>query len=132
MKRSKSTQILKYYWKSTAIAVLIAYGSLASGNNMPDTSFFHWEHTDKIVHAAMYLILAMTLAAANNRMGLKQTSLYALIPAIVYGVLMEVLQFTLTATRHAELLDMLANTIGAIAGVLIISYTKKWKYMAYL
>jgi len=38
--------------------------------------------------------------------------------SIVYGICIEIMQEYLWADRHADLLDVIANTIGSIAGVL--------------
>jgi VanZ family protein len=42
----------------------------------------------------------------------------AILMSIVYGICIEIMQEYLWADRHADLLDVIANTIGSIAGVL--------------
>jgi VanZ family protein len=50
--------------------------------------------------------------------------LILLIP-LFFGALMEILQMTLTASRKAEEIDLLANMGGIAAGVLLASLAKK-------
>ncbi len=44
-----------------------------------------------------------------------------------YGVLIEILQETLTTNRHFEWGDILMDTIGAVLGVLLARYALKKK-----
>ena len=54
----------------------------------------------------------------------------AVITSILYGIFIEVLQGTVFVSRSMELLDMLANSLGALAGILSFRLveTLKTKY----
>jgi VanZ family protein len=132
MKRSIQLTYLKNYINSIIVASLIAYGSLASGENIPETRILNWEHADKLVHALMYMVFSLVLTAANTRLLKKYSLLYAIVISIIYGGIMEILQFTLTQTRHAEFWDMGANALGAITGAYLFLLIKKSKYATYL
>lgn len=47
--------------------------------------------------------------------------------SILYGMLIEVLQETLTTTRHADIMDVLANFCGAALALIILIVMKKQK-----
>lgn len=78
--------------------------------------------TDKWGHMLAYLVLALCLGADSMRSELPQAAMYliALILPIAYGGLMELLQM-LCPPRMAEWTDWLADSIGAVAGILLIA-----------
>ena len=46
---------------------------------------------------------------------------------VIYGIIIEILQGVLTTTRESDLFDALANTLGAIVGLIGFQYVKKQK-----
>ena len=46
--------------------------------------------------------------------------MFAVVFAILFGIVIEVLQDTMTATRDLEVYDAIANTLGALVAALII------------
>lgn len=56
------------------------------------------------------------------------------ISAIVYGMIIEGLQYTLTWDRMMEFMDMVSNTLGAFVGLLLVRWyfsgkkQLKWKF----
>jgi VanZ family protein len=56
-------------------------------------------------------------------------SLYMLLAGVfAWGVLMEILQRLMSNGRGMELLDMLANLAGAVAGLIVYRFMdRKWK-----
>ena len=57
-----------------------------------------------------------------------KVTIYMLFFAILYGIIIEVLQYTLTVNRQGDILDALANTLGALLGMLVVRilFSKKW------
>lgn len=53
---------------------------------------------------------------------------YMLLFAVIYGIIIEVLQYTWTVNRHGDILDALANTVGALLGIWVarILFSRKW------
>lgn len=89
---------------------------------------------DKVVHTSIYAILAVLTYGGwvmqKNFGGLHQRTLIKVIVILaLYGLTIEIMQETLTADRHFEWLDELANTsgaaIGALTGKQILSWLKK-------
>jgi len=89
-------------------AVLIAYYSLSPTDGLPKV---RW--TDKISHFIAYASLSVPLAIAMGR----ERWLTAIALATAYGAFMELAQGTLTDNRDADLIDAIANALGACAGV---------------
>lgn len=83
-------------------------------------------HADKLVHASLHGVLATLLWWAGALRARSLGRAWALAQAAcvvglcaVYGGLIEMLQAMFTATRGAEWLDALANTVGAGLAVLL-------------
>lgn len=103
-----------------------------------DTGTVNIPYADKITHFTFYLIFAVLgcmflREQTQGKMGLGKTLIIMLLATIVYGIFIEVLQYTTTTTRMAEYGDVLANTLGAIVGVGLIKWyfskerPLKWK-----
>jgi VanZ family protein len=90
---------------------------------------------DKLVHFTFYfgfVVFGWLALKQRKSMHIALKNLLALIGvAIFFGMLIEVLQYALPVDRAAEFFDILANTLGAIAGGLLIktyiSRSKKLK-----
>ncbi len=114
--------------------------SLFSFSSMDlDTGNLNVPYADKIVHFVFYLGFGFlgTLCfreRTNGSLGLGKTVGSVVVVAIIYGIIIEILQYTLTADRMAELGDVVANTLGAFAGIGLIwwFFSKKnplkWKF----
>ena len=103
------------------------YLSLINAKKFDDISTF--ELADKLVHTAMYFGF-MGLIMFENRKTLitgRKLFIAALIP-LFYGILMEVLQGTLTETRTASVLDALFNSLGIILAVLLWQWVKPFSW----
>lgn len=81
-------------------------------------------YLDKLVHFTFYLVFVLLGCLAfnlnENKIKLTKGLLILIICAVLYGLIIEALQDVLPVDRSAELLDILANTIGALVGGLLI------------
>jgi VanZ family protein len=91
--------------------VLVLYGSLS---RMPDIEV-PFDHTDKLIHFLMYFILAGWFIQLYK---LLSQRILILTGAIMLGIIIEFLQ-GMTGYRSFDLLDALANSIGAITAFLL-------------
>ncbi len=74
-------------------------------------------HQDKLAHAGMHTLLAWLLWRSRAyRPGLTNAACIVGLCA-AYGLGLEWGQWQFTLTRSAEVLDVLANTLGAVIGV---------------
>ncbi|KKN51038.1 hypothetical protein LCGC14_0626510, partial [marine sediment metagenome] len=76
---------------------------------------------DKVVHFCFYFGAAVlgTLFAKETwhaKRSLVGSLIWVVIGVVLFGIIIEVLQHTLTTDREGDILDVLANTCGAIAG----------------
>ena len=97
-----------------------------------------WEHpyippvirvSDKVMHGGMYVVLALSWMVPLARMGWSRMRqyVYVCIGVTLYGGLLEVLQRYCTQTRSGEWMDVLADFVGALTGVLIVGMIAKWR-----
>ena len=91
-----------------AMLALVAYVSL-----IPVT--IDVADSDKLLHLVTYFLLSafFTTLVQNAR------RLWRVVPGLIlFGVLIEILQ-GLTGYRYLEIMDMLANSLGVLVGVLV-------------
>lgn len=106
--------------------VFVTFSSLFSFEGMHmGTLPFTIPNLDKIVHFVFYLVMVITGFFAIKDYFVHRYKLVAILFGIVlfsiiYGMIIEVLQHVLTANRQGDLLDALANSIGAIVGMFLI------------
>ena len=105
--------------------VLITVASLVSSSAIPKVNLL-WN--DKIVHFLFYFFFVVFWSfALHKNFYLKKYSFIIVVFAIVYGIIIEVLQELLTTTREPDLYDVFANALGAIIGYLGF-YCVKYKF----
>ncbi|MBT0607713.1 VanZ family protein [Aequorivita echinoideorum] len=78
---------------------------------------------DKLVHVGIYFFLAISwqwFISEKHQKPLPRNIIFGLLLAFLfYGIIIEILQHLLTASRDADLLDVLANMVGTVIGVLV-------------
>ena len=95
---------------AVVIAVMIAVGSLLPGPMVTAISGF-----DKLEHAAAYAGLTLWLTGMLER----RRYAWAGMAAFVLGLALELAQGWLTATRQADLLDLVANGAGIFVALAV-------------
>ncbi len=105
---------------SIVSALVIMYLSLASSQSFDKVAFITFPHIDKIVHFGMYFVL-MSVIILENRKTIYKTGhlfLIGLIP-LLYGIILEIMQSTLTLTRTGSFYDALFNCAGILVSILL-------------
>ena len=108
--------------------VLITSLSLFSLSGLDSVSNrFKIPHSDKIVHFIFYFFSTIIGSYAlrehkHHEISLKRAGKKMFLFSVLYGMIIEILQYSLTQNRHGDFLDFLANTIGAFCGLLMINY----------
>jgi len=106
-----------------AILILITYGSLGSGEEAAKINILKFPNSDKVIHGLMYFLLTVSLIylMVKRYNGFKHWKVYLIVLAspILYGLLMELLQYYLASDRSAELADFIANTSGTLLAFLM-------------
>ncbi len=97
--------------------------SLIPANEVPQISWF--EGVDKVVHFCMYLGFTWLLSWTLNLASKVFVSFLIIILSIGWGLLMEILQMIMHFGRTFEWMDVLANSLGALVGVMIYTLIVK-------
>jgi hypothetical protein len=103
-------------------AIMILCG--IPGNDLPELTFLQWLRPDKVVHVIMFGILSILLLRGFSRQNRferlhLQPKTFAVIYAILYGILTEILQSAVFVNRMGDLRDALADALGACLGIWI-------------
>ncbi|KYG85702.1 hypothetical protein AWW67_00200 [Roseivirga seohaensis] len=113
---------IKQYWASVLWAIVLAVLMLLPQDSFPESKLLSY---DKLAHLGVFGILSfLVLLGKRNKedkVRLENKSLIrALTICIVYGLVLESLQ-SVVPGRMTDIYDLLSNTIGAIAGVVVFS-----------
>lgn len=102
--------------------IVIAVLSLIPSSEIPSISLNSKVPVDKIAHIFLYaiytLLIGKYLIDSSYNKGLR--IMIVLTITISYGILMEVLQYYLSPSRFFDMLDIIANIIGSIVGLLLL------------
>lgn len=113
------------YWKVLVILVLITYGSLTTPTNLHTPVWWEFPNSDKIIHGLLYMFLTFVMATAQLRQLKKINYLITIVFPLIFGSIMEVLQYYLTTQRSAEWFDLLANSLGILTAVVLLIYIRR-------
>jgi VanZ family protein len=83
---------------------------------------------DKIFHAVTYMILSFLWYLTfyyNFNKSKSKALIYAMLVSITFGIIIEILQGTVTAYRSADINDVIANTIGVLIMSVVIVIKNK-------
>ncbi len=101
--------------------ILLTYGSLFNTKDLVEINFkFH----DKLIHFAAYALLCLFIYFIFKIYAVQSSLRTAVLFSIIYGIVIEVLQMTLTSYRAFDLYDIAANTAGIFIMACAI-HTKK-------
>lgn len=108
--------------------LFVTWASLFSFSHS-GSGFLEIPNFDKIVHFTFYAVMtvlgARFLRSYWSMDGFSTKLLFrAFVFAVAYGILIEVLQHSLTTTRQGDMKDALANTLGALVAVLFLRHSK--------
>ncbi len=106
--------------------MFVTFSSLFSFSGI-GTSRFNIPHMDKAVHFTFYAVMVVLgyLAIPKSKeegVGRSKLLWYIVLFAVLYGIIIEVIQHVATADRHGDPLDALANSTGAIVGMLAVRF----------
>lgn len=105
----------KYLFLALIWTIIITYLSLSDVSGLG--SSIKIPHKDKMAHFVFYFLfcflwircLCYNTVSTNNK-------IKVLITAILYGILIEILQAVMHNHRSSDIYDVVANTIGAFLG----------------
>lgn len=84
---------------------------------------------DKLVHASFHFVFTILWFLYFKQQFKKshnnESLVFVFLLSVGYGIAIEIAQLLFTATRSADVLDIVANIVGAIAGISIIVLVSK-------
>lgn len=107
---------------SWALTIFILF--ILPGEVIPDIDFWTVDWEDKVAHVGVFAILAL-LAVWGERLRTGTSVLSAkakltlLLLCLAFGLLTEIIQSEMIATRYGSIGDVAADFVGALIGVLI-------------
>lgn len=106
----------------TALVYAIALGtvSLITLKGLPEVQI---SFADKIFHFLAYSVFVVLWYFAffyTFKLEKTKAILYAFIFAVAFGIIIEVLQDTMTVSRALDVYDALANTLGALLSAIVL------------
>lgn len=121
MKRIKNLSERNYTFLAVVWTLVITFLSLTA---LPKTSLSSVPvpAKDKIVHVVFYFMFVFLWLQSSLQ--IKHKTPKIIILAVVYGILIEVLQEIITHSRQASFLDVLANISGALLAMFFLNKKK--------
>jgi VanZ family protein len=104
-------------WKLLASVwfAITTYLLVIPGDALPKTNLVSIPYFDKLVHIGLFAILcAFWLKARENRN--KTMDAIVVLATIAYGVAMEFVQRDFVANRSFDVVDIIADSVGAMLG----------------
>ncbi|HEY0262483.1 MAG TPA: VanZ family protein [Chitinophagales bacterium] len=102
-------------------AAFVLVVSLLPSNTFPEVNVLNF---DKVVHCGIYFMLTFcvwfyfykteNLTSSVSKKQQKSSFFLVCISCILFGFVIEILQQTLTTTRHFDLYDVAANSVGVL------------------
>lgn len=101
------------------------------GNDLPHNGIFNLPNFDKLVHFGMFFLLSVFFCFPFSKPGEKSSAITAVFYkvaffVIIYGIVMEFVQKFFAVQRSFDIIDILFDTLGSLAGMVAIRrYTFK-------
>lgn len=115
--------ILKYYYRTILYGIFLLGLFLMPGNRIPSPGI---GHLDKLFHFLVFFILYSLAFWENAQYRSSSTftrwSIRMAVLSILFGLLIELIQGSALIQRSFELADLLADSAGVLAGMLMCRY----------
>ncbi len=110
---------LSTYAISIVLTILIAYLSLLSLKELN----LKISISDKLLHVLAYLVLTLSwlfaILKSHKSFKVKFQVGFAL---FIFGIVIEILQSNMPLNRHGDYLDVFANFLGILGGIITFNY----------
>ncbi len=118
--------------------MFVTFSSLYSFQGVATPSF-KIPHVDKAVHFVFYFVACILgvfflCERTKGDMKLKKAIVVMVVATIVFGIIIEVIQYACTANRQGDFMDGLANSMGSFCGAILVKWyfsgkrQLKWKF----
>jgi aminopeptidase YwaD len=118
--------ILTLLW----VAIMLVL-TLTPAQEMPHTPEWKFLSFDTAAHAGVFAVLAGVAWLWARQHRLRYAALLVLASCVIFGALIEVLQYAMHVGRHAEWTDLLGDSLGAALGLgLVMTVTGRTRKSA--
>ncbi|MBB6613073.1 VanZ family protein [Pontibacter sp. Tf4] len=98
---------------------------------MPSVSLSDLFSFDSFAHATMFMVLCfLMIVGLTKQFTYPKLQHYAirssLLISSMFGILIEIVQFTFVPGRSAEIMDIVSNTIGCLIGIVLFKWVYVW------
>ena len=115
------------FWIAVCWTLLIFYLCLKPATVEKN---FDFVNADKLIHFTLYFVFVVLWYRflIYRKSFLTEKKVVLVVVSIVLGIIIEILQKYYTQSRHADFFDVLANSLGSLAGILFaVRYFKNSK-----
>ena len=118
-----------YFWLAISWTLFIVIMCLISSANIPKIEI---SGADKYVHAIIHILFTFLWFMSFLKFGIafSKSIFYAFLFSVAFGLLIEILQKTLTTTRQFDIFDIISNISGAVLTYIIVLICNKKKYFS--
>jgi glycopeptide antibiotics resistance protein len=109
--------------KETALILTLLYIivlTVLSFISLGSSSVMSIDYGDKVFHFGAHAVLASLLYFTFYKWNYRQALVFAAFGSLIFGIIIEVLQGTLTINRQFDVFDIIANCLGMLIAVVII------------
>ena len=126
---TKNLLVLKKpsFWIAVCWTLLIFYLCLKPVTIEKEITF---ANADKLLHFTMYFVFVILWYRflIYRKSFLIENKVVLVVVSILLGIIIEIMQQYFTKSRHADFFDVMANSLGSMAGILFsVLYFRKIK-----
>lgn len=120
-----------YFLPAVLWIILVVILSLLPKSSIPQYRWWHFPNADKVIHVGVYSVMAGAILFGFYGIRKLRAKQYmeTILFCLLLGLLMECIQQTRLIGRHFEILDIIANIIGALLGSVL--FLKIHKYLTH-
>jgi VanZ family protein len=109
-----------YFWLANLWTLFVAVLCLMNGSNLPHIRV---NGVDKYVHFIFHFVFAFFwfMYLYKNNLKPRIAVQWVFAGSLIFGILIELAQAFFTVSRNADVYDVLANTMGALVALSVIS-----------
>lgn len=115
-----------WVWRAITAQIMVTVALLWPAHDLPQTDVpmaDKWAHF--LVFSVLFYLWAQALSVKNQ---IRRLSVKLVIALIFYGTIIEVIQDSWSISRTGDFMDVLANTIGILMGLIVFNIKEKLSF----
>ncbi|MDR6844147.1 VanZ family protein [Flavobacterium granuli] len=105
---------------------IVSYFCLVNSNEIPVINI---PNLDKCIHTFFHLVFTflwfLFFSKHLQSDSIFKSLIYSVVFSFVFGIVIEILQNLITATRSADVFDVVANTVGSMLAIFVVVICNK-------